>query len=338
VRFISKPKSFLTPYSDLPDAYEANPWEFDTVRGPHSSEVTSPEPYDEEQTPIERTRTQPPPSLRGLFEQSAQPDEFFSQPLRKIAIPTFSPSDTISTPRVEIPDIESGESTPFFDSSNMQTARPDDFPFARRNHEPSGSSASKSSYRDGARSVDDMSNRTPSQTGNYPDSDKDLSIRSRPTYGDNGSRNSSPQRNRRDGGSPGNFTFPQAPPSRSSPLSNGSPTQKPSDHPPSIQTHTPRISSEEGHATSFGAPPPLVRSQSAAPYVPPDNTGFVRPPPPRSQPSRQQSSSALEPPVRIRPFRSASTSAQEGLSGSTLAVPKTSALREALKVGIHVYG
>jgi hypothetical protein len=327
-----------TSRSDLPDTYEANPWEFDTVRGPHSSDTASPESHDEEQTPIERsTRTQPPPSLRGLFEQSAPPDEFFSQPLRKIAIPTFSPSDTILTPRVEIPDMmDSGESTPFFDSSNMQTARPDDFPFARRNHEPSGSS-SKTNYRDGGRGADNMSNRAPSQAGNYTDPDRDLSTHSRPTYADDSSRNSSPQHNRREGGSPGNFTFPQAPPSRSSPLSNSSPTQKSSDHPPSIQTHTPRISSEEGHASFLGAPPSLARSQSAAPYVPPDNTGFVRPPPPRPQPSRQQSSSALEPPVRPRPFRSGSTSTQEGPSGSTLAVPKTSALREALKVGIYVY-
>ena len=328
-------------YSDLPDAYEPNPWEFDTVRGHSTSDMLSPEPYDEEQTPVDRPRAQAPASLRGLFEQSAPVDEFSSQPLRKITMPVFSQYDTIPTPRVEIPDMEAGDSTPFFDSSNMQTARPDDFPFARRNHEPSPSSGSKNGYRDAGRGMDNPPSRGPSQTGHYPDPDKDLSTQSRRIFGDNDSRNSSPQRPRNDGGSPGNFTFPQAPPARSSPLSNGSPTQNPqlsSDRAPSGQTHTPKISSEEGHGTSFGTPP-LVRSQSAAPYVPPDNTGFVRPPPPsnnRPPPLRQQSSSALEPPVRTRPLRSASTSAQDGPSSSNLTVPKPSGLREALKVGFFV--
>lgn len=323
---------------EVPDAYDANPWEFDTVRGHHTSDISSPDQYDEEQTPIERSRTQAPASLRGLFEQPGSADEFSSQPLRKITMPVFSQSDTIPTPRVEIPDMDAGETTAFFDSSNMQTARPDDFPFARKNHEPTPSSASKNSYRDAGRGVESISSRGPSQTGYYPESDKDWNTQSRRTYGDDGSRNSSPQRSRHDGGSPANFTFPQAAPPRSSPLSNGSPTQKPpssSDHSPMAPTHTPKISSEEGHGTSFVVPPPLNRSQSAAPYVPPDNTGFVRPPPPsanRPQPLRQQSSSVLEPPVRTRPLRSASTSAQTELSGSNLTVPKPSGLREALKL------
>lgn len=317
---------YLNLHSDLPDAYEANPWEFDTVRG-HSSDVLSPDSYDEEQTPIERSRTQAPASLRGLFEQSAPAEEFSSQPLRKITMPVFSQSDTISTPRVEIPDMEAGESTPFFDSSNMQTARPDDFPFARKNHEPSPSFGSKNSHRDAP-------SRGPSQAGNYSDMDKESSMHGRRTYGDDGSRNSSPQRSRNEGGSPGNFTFPQTAPARSSPLFNDSPTQKSQDHSPSMPTHTPKLSSEEGYGSSF-VTPPLIRSQSAAPYIPPDNTGFVRPPPPslnRPQPLRQQSSSALEPPVRTRPLRSASTSAQNEPSGSNLTVPKPSGLREALKV------
>lgn len=322
---------------EIPDPDDVNPWQFDTVRGPSSDYVLVEQP-DEEMTPVEKPRAQPPPSLRGLFEQGSFPEELLNQPSRRIAIPKLAASEPDPpVRRVEIPDLEQVDSPSFFDPANMHTARPDDFAF-RRTHEPSSSSISRS-IRDPGRQKDfDKLQRSPSLSGVYPDSDKDLTAPNRRIFTDDERRESSPQRARRKGGSPATFTFPATPTSKAPPSSNSSPTLTPQ----AAETNTgplissTRVSSDENHGPASLVPPPLLRSQSAAPYVPPDNTGFVRPPPPRPQPARQQSASVLEPPPRVRPYRSPSTSTQTE-PASTLSVPKPSGLREALNVSHFLY-
>jgi hypothetical protein len=315
---------------DLSDS-EMNPWEFDTVRG---SVYLPPEQTDDEQTPVEQPRSRPPPSLMGLFEKSMPPEDPFGSQARRIVIPNFSADFDAPSPRVEIPDLDPGDSPPqFFDSSNMQTARPDDF--VRRFHEASASSSS--AFREGLRQKEDEKtliapHRGPSLSG---DIDKDLTAQPRRVFNEGHGRESSPARSQRNA-SPANFTFPAVPPNRASPLGSSSPTtqsQTPVEPQSASIPQTPTISSEDNTGPALSnAVPPLLRSQSASPYVPPDNSGFIRPPPPRPQPLRQHSTTALEPQSRTRPYRSESTSVQNESSGSTLAVPKPSALREALNV------
>lgn len=284
---------------------------------------------------VERPQIQAPPSLRGLFNYDNPSEHLTSQPIRTIAIPPLGTSDPgSSVARVEIPVLEQVDSPQFFDPTNMHTARPDDFSFPRRTHEPSVSSISRAQDPGRQRDVE-RPQRSPSISGSVADSDKDLTAPNRRIFNEKDRREPSPQRTRRPGGSPGAFTFPAVPPARASPLSNSSPTLLPQAPEPlsGHSNHTPRASSDEAHGNSSLNAPPLSRSRSASPYVPQDNTSFVRPPPPRPQPARQQSASALEPPARARPYRSASTSTQEN-SNSTLAVPQPSGLRQALNVCI----
>ncbi|KAG8839505.1 hypothetical protein FRB91_006949, partial [Serendipita sp. 411] len=200
----------------MPDLDEPNPWEFDTIKG-------SPFDYtlDEEQTPVERARAPAPPSLKGLFEQTS-PEESFSQTPRRIAIPSFLSNDA-PLKQVSLPDFEVMDSPQFFDSSKMLTARPDDF---RRTHEHAGNSASRGSSREvGSRGVEKVTIPDDASISGTPnDTEKDFFTQNSRTLGDNASRSSSPKRARRNGGSPANFTFPAAPPARSSPLTNSSPT------------------------------------------------------------------------------------------------------------------
>lgn len=217
----------------------------------------------------------------------------------------------------------------------MHTARPDDFAFPRRTHEPSSSSVSKNGRVPGRQRDIEKSQRSPSLSTTYPDSDKDLTAPSRTIFADEDRREQSPQRTRRKDGSPATFTFPSTSSVKVPPSSNSSPTLTPQPPEPvsGPSNHSEKVSSDENHPSGPLAPPPLSRSQSAAPYVPQDNSGFVRPPPPRPQPARQLSASVLD--SRTRPFRSASTSIQNE-SASTLSVPKPSALREALNVSFPV--
>jgi len=215
----------------------------------------------------------------------------------------------------------------------MLTARPDDFDFPRRTHEPSSSLVSKSGRGPGRQRDIEKSQRSPSLSTTYPDSDKDLTAPSRNIFTDEDRREQSPQRTRRKDGSPATFTFPATPSVKVPPSSKSSPTLTPQPPEPvsGPSNHSAKASLEENHGSGPLAPSPLARSQSSAPYVPQDNSGFVRPPPPQAQPTRQLSASVLE--LRTRPFRSASTSTQNE-SASTLSVPKPSALREALNVSL----
>ncbi|KAG8768662.1 hypothetical protein FRC15_005040, partial [Serendipita sp. 397] len=307
----------------MPDLDEPNPWEFDTIKG-------SPFDYtlDEEQTPVERARAPAPPSLKGLFEQTS-PEESFSQTPRRIAIPSFLSNDA-PLKQVSLPDFEVMDSPQFFDSSKMLTARPDDF---RRTHEHAGNSASRGSSREvGSRGVEKVTIPDDASISGTPnDTEKDFFTQNSRTLGDNASRSSSPKRARRNGGSPANFTFPAAPPARSSPLTNSSPTLNTQaiGEPQTVTgAHRAMISLDESpNATPVATVPPPLRSQSTtpygAPYVPPDNTGFIRPPPPRA-PARQQST---DPSSKLR-LRSGSTSATMQAAGpsATLAVPKAPSL------------
>lgn len=315
-------------HDELPDPHEINPWEFDTIRGPIPE---SPGDYtDNEQTPVDKPKTPLPSSLRGLFNQGGAEEQYFP-PQRKITIPSFDQMDSSLKP-VQLPDLEYDDSPSpsFFDSSNMNTARPDDFAFMRRTPDHS-SSASKGSYKDFGRKPVDR----PSISGSYADSDKEVYNTSRRIINDTPPRDGSPQRARRNGGSPGTFIFPPTAGARSSPVSNSSPTSHSHERSTTPSSaHRPRASVEETPLVpSINAPQPLARTTSATPYIPPDNSGFVRPPPPRPSPARQQSASVLDPPHRTRPSRSASTSTREDVPlNSNLMVPKPSGLRGALNL------
>lgn len=277
------------------------------------ADVPSPD-YDDEKTPVSGYQAQIPPSLRGLFDRGLPRDEAVQTPVRRVPIPNISPEFTEPPPqRIEIPDFTMLNSPPIgSDLGDAATARPNDFQFPRNG-------SSTDSPPPLPKKGD--SRRGPSQS--FTDSERDTPSQTRRVFSDEES-----SRGKRNGVSPANFTFPANSGGASMSMSNSSPASSQS---PSASGHTPAVSTDENHLPTLNVPPPLSRSNSATPYVPPDNTGFVRPPLP--QPMRQQSTSALEPP-RPRPFRSGSTSAQMEGTGSTLVVPEPSALRKALNVSV----
>lgn len=279
----------------------------------------------------------------ALFQDSSvAPEVPFRNPNRINNSQTVLQQDISPPRRMPVPDPNGSENTE--PEGVTQTARPSDFVFPRPHNAleespplpPLNSSPNfnnRGSYRAVRENIGlpniSIPVRKDSHQASTSDFEKDLPQPPR-SFNDEG-RSSSPQRaqaaSRRNGTSPGNFTFPAQP--KESSMQSSPITRPPL--PPKLSTsstqHASNLSSEDGHPLTMSS----RINNNPIPFPTNDPNGLSRPP--RIPLNRQWSASDVSSttPSQTRPTRSGSASQGDAI-GSSLAVPRPSGLRDVLNV------